>query len=84
MLYGMRGCGWSASARMLSASFPPAFLRADQPQLCEDRLSTESNMTGLCDQPAVMALGSSYSPASSATWPGLDSVGTRVWDTGHL
>ena len=36
MLYGMRGCGGSASARMLSASFPPAFLRADQPQLCEE------------------------------------------------
>ena len=39
MPYGMRGCGrgWrSASARMLSASLPPAFLRADQPQLCEE------------------------------------------------
>ena len=38
MLYGMRGCGGSASARMLSASFPPAFLRADQPQLCEEEV----------------------------------------------
>ena len=28
----------------------------------------------------VTALGSSYSPASIATWPGRDSVGTRVWD----
>ena len=28
----------------------------------------------------VTALGSSYSPASIATWPGRDSVGTRVCD----
>ena len=28
-----------------------------------------------------MALGSSYSPARTATWPGRDSVGTLVWET---
>ena len=28
----------------------------------------------------VTALGSSYRPASIATWPGRDSVGTRVCD----
>ena len=41
MLYGMRGCGCgrgSASARMLPASFPPALLRADQPQLWDEEV----------------------------------------------
>jgi len=47
MLYGMRGCGGSASARMLSASFPPAFLRADQPQLCEEEVVDFGPLLGL-------------------------------------
>ena len=52
MLYGMRGCGcgrgWrSASARMLPASFPPAFLRADQPQLCEEEVVDFGPLLGL-------------------------------------
>jgi hypothetical protein len=32
----------------------------------------------------VTADTSSYKPAMSATWPGLDSVGTRVCDTPNV
>ena len=42
MRYGMRDCGcgrgWRSADRMLSASFPPALLRADQLQLCDEEV----------------------------------------------
>merc|ERR1719210_2252316 len=50
-----------------------------QLQALEDLLRTESKLTGFSVQPLVMALGSSSKPASKATCPGLDSVGTAVW-----
>jgi hypothetical protein len=41
-------------------------------------LKTLSKLTGFNFQPVVTADTSSYKPAIRATWPGLDSVGTRV------
>lgn len=53
------------------------------PQLhvCRLLLNTLSKLTGFSFQPVVTAETSSYKPAINATCPGLDSVGTRVWDT---
>jgi hypothetical protein len=50
------------------------------PQLhvCLLLLKTLSKLTGFNFQPVVTADTSSYRPAMRATWPGLDSVGTRV------
>ena len=53
------------------------------PQLhvCRLRLKTLSKLTGFSFHPVVTAETSSYKPAMSATCPGRDSVGTRVWET---
>lgn len=39
-----------------------------------------SKSTGFSFQPLNNALGSSYNPDTIAMFPGLDSVGTRVWE----
>jgi hypothetical protein len=48
------------------------------------RLNTLSKLTGFSFHPVVTAETSSYKPAMSATWPGRDSVGTRVWETPNV
>ena len=52
--------------------------------MCLLLLNTESKLTGLCFHPVVTELTSSYRPAIRATWPGRDSVGTRVCETPNV
>lgn len=52
-----------------------------QDHVCLLLLNTESKPTGFIFHPVVTADTSSYKPAMSATCPGRDSVGTRVWET---